>query len=194
MSAKFHELVALILLSVAIFIHSSKLAKIGTRFKGVVTALPPTTNALSSPSFWLPPLVTPMLWRPPPMLRRVEPRGVRGFEFGESFSRLASDMLVLRGVSPAAAARSWLSCASCRALRPCDRWAFSCASSLRGILSKSKHVSSLSQSRYSKRPSLWSSYFIGEFLKGDSFIEPDATLALFVRDTWATRGILICWV
>jgi hypothetical protein len=33
-------------------------------------------------------------------------------------------------------------------------------------------------------------YFIGEFLNGESFMEPDATLALFVRDTCATRGMV----
>ncbi len=101
MSAKFQEFVALILLSVAIFIHSSKLARIGTRFIGV-TALPPTTKASSSSN---------MLFSFP--LSRA--RGVRGLEPGEStFSRSLSAMLTFRPGVLAAAAFSWLIWASGR--------------------------------------------------------------------------------
>lgn len=112
MSAKFHELLALILLSVAIFIHSSKLARIGTRFMGV-TALPPTTTSSSSSSA-----------RPPPVRRR----GVCGFEPGEAVAILLPPF---RGV---AASFIWWIWASWRACRECSRRAFSRASSLRGIL------------------------------------------------------------
>lgn len=120
MRAKFHELAALILLSVAIFIHSSKLARMGTRFIGV-TALPPTTRSSSSRTMGS-----------PRTLRRR--RGVRGLEVGEpAFSRSLRVTPDLRGVL-VAAALSWFFWASWRALRPWERWAFSWASSLSGIL------------------------------------------------------------
>ena len=49
MSAKFQELAALILLSVAIFIHSSKFASIGTLFIGVTAELLTALIALGLP-------------------------------------------------------------------------------------------------------------------------------------------------
>ncbi len=124
MRAKFHELAALILLSVAIFIHSSKLARMGTRFIGV-TALPLTMTCSSSSSTMG---MAPLLRRRP---------GVSGLEeLGEpTFWRSLTLAPDLRGVL-VAAARSWLIWASWAALRPWDRWAFSWASSLRGILSR----------------------------------------------------------
>src|SRR3569833_2415537 len=135
MRAKFHELVALILLSVAIFIHSSNLERMGTRFMGV-PALPPTTKSSSSSSrisrFSLPPI--------------DRARGVRGMDPGDAVSRSSSRTLTLRAVG-LAAAFSWLICASCSACRECIRCAFSWASSFYGILRANSYVSNKEQTQ-----------------------------------------------